>query len=167
MAISKIISESLDLTDNYAFTGTVTGAGGVNTPMVLARASTATTYPTDTNVKTTLDNEIIDTDNLFSSSRFTVTSGYEGKYLVNWRLSFNFTSTAELVQSLIYKNGSNHVYGQHYSGRSQNHTMMSEVTYIIDMTTNDYLEFYGRQSDASRNNNGGDLTHVWISKLIT
>lgn len=28
MALSKLRSESLDLTDNYAFTGTVTGAGG-------------------------------------------------------------------------------------------------------------------------------------------
>ena len=29
MAISKIISESLDLTDDYAFTGTITGVGGI------------------------------------------------------------------------------------------------------------------------------------------
>ena len=28
MAFSKIIAESMDLTDTYAFTGTVTGAGG-------------------------------------------------------------------------------------------------------------------------------------------
>ena len=32
MAITKIQSESLNLADTYAFTGTVTGAGGVNTP---------------------------------------------------------------------------------------------------------------------------------------
>jgi len=32
MAITKIQSESLNLSDNYDFTGTVTGAGGVNTP---------------------------------------------------------------------------------------------------------------------------------------
>tara|TARA_R100001126_G_C4757079_1_gene115865 strand:- start:61 stop:609 length:549 start_codon:yes stop_codon:yes gene_type:complete len=29
MAFSKIIAESMDLTDTYAFTGTVTGAGGI------------------------------------------------------------------------------------------------------------------------------------------
>ena len=33
MAISKIQSESINLADNFAFTGTVTGAGGANTPM--------------------------------------------------------------------------------------------------------------------------------------
>ena len=32
MAIDKIQSESINLADNFAFTGTVTGAGGVNTP---------------------------------------------------------------------------------------------------------------------------------------
>ena len=32
MALSKIQSESINLADNFAFTGTVTGAGGVNTP---------------------------------------------------------------------------------------------------------------------------------------
>ena len=32
MAITKIQSESMNLADTYAFTGTVTGAGGVNTP---------------------------------------------------------------------------------------------------------------------------------------
>mgnify|MGYP005998154005 CR=1 FL=1 len=166
MAISKIQSESLNLADTFAFTGTVTGTG-VNTPTVLVRATTATTFATNAYVKTTLDNEFIDTDNLFSNSRFTVTSGYEGKYLVNWRISFNFSSTTQFAQSPIYKNGSIHAYGQHYSGRSVNHTMMSEVTYVIDMTTNDYLEFYGRQSDSSRNNNTGNLTHAWITKLIT
>ena len=32
MAFSKIIAESMDLTDTYAFTGTVTGAGESNSP---------------------------------------------------------------------------------------------------------------------------------------
>jgi hypothetical protein len=41
MAITKIQSESLNLSDNYDFTGTVTGAGGVNTPAFLAFRSGA------------------------------------------------------------------------------------------------------------------------------
>ena len=36
MAITKIQSESLNLADTYDFTGTVTGAGGVNTPAFYA-----------------------------------------------------------------------------------------------------------------------------------
>ena len=39
MAIDKIQSESINLADNFAFTGTVTGAGGTNTPCFQAYAS--------------------------------------------------------------------------------------------------------------------------------
>ena len=39
MAITKIQSESMNLADTYAFTGTVTGASGVNTPAFYATMS--------------------------------------------------------------------------------------------------------------------------------
>ena len=41
MALSKIKSESLDLTDNYDFTGTVTGAGETNAPSFKVVVSTS------------------------------------------------------------------------------------------------------------------------------
>ena len=43
MAIDKIQSESINLADNFAFTGTVTGAGGVNTPAFLLKQTSQTT----------------------------------------------------------------------------------------------------------------------------
>ena len=39
MAIDKIQSESINLADNFAFTGTVTGASGNNTPSFHIRKS--------------------------------------------------------------------------------------------------------------------------------
>jgi hypothetical protein len=39
MAITKIQSESLNLADTYAFTGTVTGAGEANTPLVALKGN--------------------------------------------------------------------------------------------------------------------------------
>jgi len=42
MAITKIQSESLNLSDTYDFTGTVTGAGGVNTPAFEAKPGSIT-----------------------------------------------------------------------------------------------------------------------------
>jgi len=39
MAIDKIQAESINLADTFAFTGTVTGAGGVNTPYFSAKAT--------------------------------------------------------------------------------------------------------------------------------
>ena len=47
-------------------------------------------------------------------------------------------------------------------------TKEQKKSYIADMTTNDYLEFYAQQnSGGTKSNNGGDLTHVYITKLIT
>jgi hypothetical protein len=34
MALIKVQSEGINLADDFTFTGTVAGAGGVNTPMV-------------------------------------------------------------------------------------------------------------------------------------
>ena len=53
MAFSKIIAESMDLTDTYAFTGTVTGAGGITqadlwrTTSGISSGSTATVISTN------------------------------------------------------------------------------------------------------------------------
>ena len=102
------ISGSSTLTIGDSNTSTITLKSGAtltnfpsNTPIVLARCSTTTSCSDGTATKITLDNELIDTDNLFASSRFTVTSGYEGKYLVHWRLSFNHTANEKYALSLI------------------------------------------------------------------
>ena len=61
MAITKIQSESLNLADTYDFTGTVTGAGGVNTPAFFAElGSTQTGVSDDTFTKVTFNNESFD-----------------------------------------------------------------------------------------------------------
>jgi len=168
MAITKIQSESLNLSDTYDFTGTVTGAGGVNTPMVYVQSNSGTTCTNNTFTKITLDNEIIDTDNLFSSSRFTVSSGYEGKYLIVWQISFNHTELQKAVIGGIYKNGSIIAYGQDQSAKGSNHTMIVRTSIITDLTTNDYIEFYGRHDTGSdKDHNSNIYTNASITKLIS
>ena len=81
MAIDKIQSESINLADNFAFTGTVTGAGGANTPAFLASSTGEVAVANTTTTK--IDNysvEILDTDGCFASSRFT--PGVVGKYFI-------------------------------------------------------------------------------------
>ena len=51
MAITKLQAEALNLADTYAFTGTVTGAGGVNTPAFQAYASSDQSQTNDTFTK--------------------------------------------------------------------------------------------------------------------
>ena len=76
MAIDKIQSESINLADNFAFTGTVTGAGGVNTPAWKVSGN-ATSVANSTATKLTINTEQFDTDNKVASNK--VTPG-EGKF---------------------------------------------------------------------------------------
>ena len=61
MAFSKIIAESMDLTDTYAFTGTVTGAGETNKPYFEAYESglQQTNHNTTTKLTFGSDNMIV------------------------------------------------------------------------------------------------------------
>ena len=49
MAIDKIQSESINLADNFAFTGTVTGAGVSNTPCFQASLTNSLSWQSFTN----------------------------------------------------------------------------------------------------------------------
>ena len=83
MALSKIQSESINLADNFAFTGTVTGAGESNTPAFLAYTANgqSQTVSDATTTKLDFETELYDTDSAFSSdTKFTVPSGKAGKY---------------------------------------------------------------------------------------
>ena len=62
MAITKIQSESLNLADTYDFTGTVTGAGGVNTPAFYATRTGGNQSMSDnTFTKAQINSELYDT----------------------------------------------------------------------------------------------------------
>ncbi len=88
MAITKIQSESMNLADTYAFTGTVTGAGEANTPAWFANKTDTTSVANTTNVKATFNVEIVDTDSAFASSTFT--APVTGDYLLHFQLKLNF-----------------------------------------------------------------------------
>ena len=172
MAISKIQSESLNLADTFAFTGTVTGAGESNTPLVYAySAGTNTTVADATNTKITLATEVIDSENLFADSRFTVTSAHLGKYWINWQYSCNFSNDGKVLNAKIFKNGSQYLdnYSQVGSTYGSNQTIVSKVSMVVDMGTNgDYLEFYARHNHGdSRGTNGGGVTNVSIYKILS
>tara|TARA_R100001591_G_scaffold81497_1_gene88374 strand:+ start:157 stop:678 length:522 start_codon:yes stop_codon:yes gene_type:complete len=172
MALSKIQSESINLADNFAFTGTVTGAGESNSPLVYVWAdSTSTTVSDATNTKITLDNETIDSENLFSSSRFTVTSSHLGKYWVHFQYSCNFSNDGKTINPKIYKNGSIYLsnYGQVGSTYGSNQTIVATVSMVVDMGTNgDYIEFYVRHNHGdNRGTNTGGVTNASIYKILS
>jgi len=85
MAITKIQSESLNLADDFAFTGTITGAGGNMTPAFSVYLSGNQSITDSVTTKIQFNTETLDTDNAFDTSNyeFTVPAGKGGKYFVH------------------------------------------------------------------------------------
>ena len=155
MAIDKIQSESINLADTFAFTGTVTGAGGTNTPAFYAYNSVAITVSDATVTKVRLNAEDYDTDSAFdisSNYRFTVPSGKAGKYLFNAAVMFenDSASATQYAITAFYKNGTQlgenqldfrNTYGGYANALS--------YSLIIDLAESDYVEVYGAMGKQS------------------
>jgi len=78
--------------------GTATGFGGDNTPSFFAYQGSGQVIPHATNTTVTLDTELYDTDNAFSSNTFTVPSGEGGKYFFTIGLrKDNFSATRTYI----------------------------------------------------------------------
>ena len=124
MAIDKIQSESINLADNFAFTGTVSGAGGVNTPNFKVSNSGNTSCANGTFVKLSADTETFDSDSAFASDKFTVPSGKGGKYIFTARVYMPVNSDSEYTGVSLYKNGGAHSTTSHVH---QNFNILNHV----------------------------------------
>jgi len=108
MAIDKIQSESINLADNFAFTGTVSGAGGVNTPAFEAKAPGDQTYSDATATVIPANSEVFDTDSAYNTSTYRFTPQVAGKYFCYAHAVCSGNSdTLRRVLISIKKNSSN------------------------------------------------------------
>jgi len=110
-----------------------------NMPAFSAESTTGQSITSTTWTKVTLGSEIFDTNNNFSSSRFTATIA--GYYQFNGCIRCAGSSLTGIVVSL-YKNGSIVGYGnaQQSSVAPDNSINVSEVIYLA---VSDYVELYG------------------------
>ena len=149
MAIDKIQSESINLADNFAFTGTVTGAGGVNTPAFEAYTTGLQSITENAYVKMTFGTEVFDTAGNYASDRFTPQTA--GKYFVYAKgtadpAAYENGRTAILK---IYKNGSALEYTKYDTMTGGNSSAdgftaaTASARGVVDMNgSSDYLEAY-------------------------
>jgi hypothetical protein len=162
MAIDKVVSASiatnavgptqLNEASNYAFTGTVTGAGGVNTPAFQARNSADQDIGYTGNfVKITCNTEVFDTDSKYdNSSNYRFTPTVAGKYFCYANAIFEATSSSNDGNNLvrvylaIYKNGSAAAYSQiNRGGQAYAFKQRSmQVITTLDLDADDYIELY-------------------------
>ena len=103
MAITKIQSESLNLADTYAFTGTVTGAGGVNTPAFMAYRNSTLSISHATWTVIVYDTEVFDSNSGFDTSTGIYTVPSNGKYYFQYQI--RSTADADTNSVRIFTTG--------------------------------------------------------------
>ena len=182
MAFSKIIAESMDLSDAYNFTGTLqqNGAsiGGTNTPAFFAYLSSNTNVTGATATKITFDSELYDTDSAYdvSNGRFTVPSNEAGKYLVSsaiWCAQAGGEGKLYLGGVRLYKNGSLFMYSQtdfNTAGDDSANNYGATFVAPINLAASDYLEIYaivGAHTGQTQVFSGTASTWFSVQKLIT
>jgi len=145
MAIDKIQSESINLGDNFAFTGTVSGAGGVNTPAFEAYLSSTQVISNTTVTKINCNTERHDTANAYdNSSNFRFTPQTAGKYFVyaHLNLQTNGKKIANAIPS-IKKNGSGYTQSASNFANNTTSTTAIGISNVITMNgSSDYLELF-------------------------
>ena len=170
MAITKIQSESMNLADTYNFSGTVTGAGGVNTPAFrVFRSGSAQTVSNQTDTKIQFNSESFDTANAFdSSTNYRFTPQTAGKYFIYLNFGHNSGTEHNELKVKIFKNGTSVAVGVNWHhGYSKNY----EVSTVVDLNgSTDYIEgyvFHNYGSDRSSEfDSTGTICYMMGYKII-
>tara|TARA_R100000951_G_scaffold113220_1_gene114807 strand:- start:25 stop:537 length:513 start_codon:yes stop_codon:yes gene_type:complete len=154
MAIDKIQSESINLADNFAFTGTVTGAGGANTPAFLAYATSNQTINNTTSTKVNFAGEQLDSGSVYDTSNSRFTPGVSGYYWIGARWRYDTGDDFDTAQYRIYKNGSIYTKST-FVNQNANGAFLNTLVYSDD---NDYFEMYAYHNKGSSAVVNGDST---------
>ena len=109
--------------------------------------------------KITFDTEVIDTDNAFASSKFTVPSGKDGYYLIGGTHRIE-NDTGRVLQQ-FYKNGS--AVNAYWETNGTSYASAGQ-TIILNLSAGDYIEYYA--FNAVGNLNGTVEFNFYGFKLI-
>jgi len=177
MAIDKIQSESINLADNFAFTGTVTGAGGVNSPRILACMNNYHTITANTATKVPFNRVDINTGGTWDSSNYRWTPGTAGTYVISWQVfgDAGAANNLRIIEGTIKISGTAAMTAfidfRDYHGRSS--TISNSI--ITELTDSNYIELFATIYDTTGNpdlgggSSGGERFKTYISsyKIIT
>ena len=107
MAIDKIQSESINLGDNFAFTGTVSGAGEDNSPYFTAWRTGAQTGFSEDTITVMAMNNALQNASEYNTSNYRFTPTVAGKYYL-WNVAHCLSLDNAMVTAVcqIRKNGS-------------------------------------------------------------
>ena len=127
--------------------GTISSGGLMtNTPAFEAYKNADQNLSDNTTTKVTFDVETFDTNSAFdlSNDKFTVPTGYAGKYFIYARLDCDTTVyDIRQIQAYIYKNGSAYARNFHIGHSATNLDRLGmNVHATLDLSVGDYIEVY-------------------------
>jgi|ETNvirenome_6_30_1030629.scaffolds.fasta_scaffold45463_2 hypothetical protein len=147
-----------------ANSGTATGFGGANTPMFHAYVNSAQSIGTNTDIKITNFNEVIDTASAFASDKFTVPSGQGGKYIIYACVSF--ASDVTYPHAELYVNGSGSLNSENLVGNMGDTARSCFTSRMLTLSASDYVELYTFQGSGATNTQSSGRTFFGGYKLI-
>jgi hypothetical protein len=136
-----------------------------NTPAFWSYATGTTSLPNSTGTKITNLTDYVDTNNAFASSRFTVPSGQDGKYVFFGTLSIS-TNTTILVGFGLNGTTNPGFLGGYDTYHELNSERGSNNSIIFDLVAGDYVELYGYQASGGSVNANAGRTRFYGYKLI-
>lgn len=153
------------LTSDGAGNVTPNASGIKNTPAFLAYKSSDQTISSGSDTKITFDTELFDTDNVFSSSTFTVPSGKNGKYFIYSQVQQDTGSGATLIIS-VFVNGSE-IFAKRTTSDAATRKS-PDVSVVVDLSVSDTVEIYMYQNSGSSRtiDSANKRTHFGAYKLI-
>jgi hypothetical protein len=142
MAITKIQSESLNLSDNYDFTGTVTGAGEINTPYFKASNNANWSFSSSATTKMRMNLVAFESNSgSFNTSNynFTVPSGEGGKYYVNYSLYLNASTNAHAM-GFIFVNNAERIWSNQTNQDDYSASVFVSAAGIVNVSAGDTID---------------------------
>ena len=101
LAATAVTPAKMDLSQDYTFTGKVSGH---NYPGFCVTKANHQTISSGVTTAVVLDTEVLDSDNAFSSNAFTVPSGKGGKYLIGFQMAFRNSAVFYRIEFSVFKN---------------------------------------------------------------
>lgn len=150
MPFTTLKPNGIDLSQDFTFTGTVSGAGETNTPSFSAYMGATQNVSHNSLTKLQFNTEVNDSDSAYDHSsnyRFTVPSGKAGLYAIGYAIKPN--SNAETSECIVrlYVNGSTSTTGksqilQYNENSVTNYTLNMSATSLVQLAVGDYCEVY-------------------------
>jgi len=136
------------ITIGSASNGDVAAGVFTNVPAFLAdNGSTDQTISDQTTTKVDFGTTIYDTDNAFSSSKFTVPSNKGGKYFFFYSIDFlNTSDDTKVFDVRVYKNGSDITFHHTFNGNTNANLRRNTAFFssVFNLLPDDYIELYFR-----------------------